>query len=363
MVKYLTNLTLTKYDMTIEIVENEENTQLCINGTPVLSNINIQSTDFMLSTSDTSAIEQLLLHEAKELPLQIHLMASYVYSENLKIDFFSIKKVGRETTIEVTLNEDVGEWDFPYTINEFIKEFRKNAPSITIDIEDQYLYLQAAKKLSPSENLQNGYLELAHRLSRQHLLCHNQLKERSLNDYLLRTFTFPGEYQAICSQYLIWFGEFLENFGINALISVNHKGQDTQVTISSQHTEKMFQEIESLFSQYISLPYAEFLPANSQQLIPEQQFLVTQLQTQINHFKGQLEMKSSALQLKEATIQSLQGQILSQQNTIDVQKNQLLLIESIQDEKDLELFGGVVSIGNIEWGPIKISPKKLFRLD
>lgn len=178
------------------------------------------------------------------------------------------------------------------------------------------------------------------------------IKKAHQNALLLKTFKFPKEYQNTCSQYLIWFGEFLENFGINALISINQEGDETQVVVSSEHTEKMFHQIEALFSQYIALPYAEFLPAPTQTLAPEQQFLVTQLQTQVNHFKGQLEMKSAAIQLKEATIQTMQ-------NTIDVQNNQLLLLESMQGDDVVELFGGIVKLGEIEWGPIKISPKKI----
>ncbi|WP_159458219.1 hypothetical protein [Photobacterium andalusiense] len=42
-----------------------------------------------------------------------------------------------------------------------------------------------------------------------------------------------------------------------------------------------------------------------------------------------------------------------------MQKNQLLLIESIQGDDEFELFGGAIKIGDIEWGPIKISPKRL----
>ncbi|EPS0981662.1 hypothetical protein ACVBOS_001109 [Vibrio vulnificus] len=178
------------------------------------------------------------------------------------------------------------------------------------------------------------------------------LRKEYQNSFLLKTFKFPKEYQNTCSQYLIWFGEFLENFGINALISVNHEGDETQVVISSEHTEKMFHEIEALFSQYIALPYAEFLPAPTQSLSVEQRVMITTLQSQVNHFKSQLEMKNASLELKNATIQSLQ-------NTVDVQKNQLLLIESIQGDDELELFGGAIKIGDVEWGPIKISPKAL----
>ncbi|SMY34510.1 hypothetical protein [Photobacterium andalusiense] len=158
--------------------------------------------------------------------------------------------------------------------------------------------------LNTSLNLQDDLLISDQLLEMKtcYLKCYEStlktLRKEYQNSFLLKTFKFPKEYQNICSQYLIWFGEFLENFGINALISVNHEGDETQVVISSEHTEKMFHEIEALFSQYIALPYAEFLPAPTQSLSVEQRVMITTLQSQVNHFKSQLEMKIAFIELK-----------------------------------------------------------------
>ncbi|EOB6258713.1 hypothetical protein ACHELR_000700 [Vibrio fluvialis] len=339
--------------MAIETRFFNEITELFVDGRLMKpSGVSIRSREPMLQSDDSEGIAALLRYNVNDLPPQIKFYGDYSSSIHSQIDWFSIERNKDKTTFSVSTKESVGNWNYPYTINEYISNLRNVDSRIEIVLEDEYLYAQLDKVLDSNDNLLEQYNALSIHLYDSYTKCHQAMTKSSQKLYLLKAFRFPIEYQSICSQYLIWFGEFLENFGINALISVSHQGKETQVSVSSEHTDQMFREIEALFSQYIALPYAEFLPAHPQRFTPEQQFLVTQLQTQINHFKGQLEMKSAALQLKEATIQSMQ-------NTIDVQKNQLLLIESIQGDEEVEILGGIITLGVIEWGPFKFKPKKL----
>ncbi len=45
------------------------------------------------------------------------------------------------------------------------------------------------------------------------------------------------------------------------------------------------------------------------------------------------------------------------QNKLETQSQRLMLIESMDSE--INLLDGALSIGNIQWGPIKINPKLL----
>ncbi|WP_019276871.1 hypothetical protein [Vibrio coralliilyticus] len=314
-------------------------------------------------------------HKANEIPIGFHM---YWIPENRKIseyhsviDYALTKGLDERLEFSIGYKYHLPSWDKPYNYYMFVGYYAAALENYGFTVEDNVVessdgFLTFKTTLGGQRSIQEMCDTTKEVVQAIEENVDQQLTATDLERHILKAFKFPKEYKNICSQYLIWFGEFLENFGVNALISVSHQGEETKVIISSEHTEKMFREIEVLFSQYIALPYAEFLPASSQSPTPEQQYLITQLQTQVNHFKGQLEMKSSVLQMKEVAIQSLQdqvqslqGQIQSHQNTIDVQKNQLLLLESIQGEEEVELFGGIVRLGEIEWGPIKISPKKL----
>ncbi|PHN85881.1 hypothetical protein CSB62_08120 [Vibrio splendidus] len=277
---------------------------------------------------------------------------------------FNLEKDTEDLILQVSYDINLEEWAFPFTIHTFLASFNRKLRDLGLNItqdpiDDNTSYTIISLTLHSEQVIRNTLEDISLKVTSIASAILDDLSRQSFGKHVLKAFRFPQNYQNICSQYLIWFGEFLENYGINALISIDHSGEETQVIVSSEHTEQMFADIEALFSQYIALPYAEYLPAQSQTLSPEQQFMVTQLQTQVNHFKGQLEMKSAAIQLKEATLQSLKNTIQTQQNTIDVQKNQLLLIESLQGDEEIELFGGAIKLGEIEWGPLKICPKKL----
>lgn len=254
------------------------------------------------------------------------------------------------TELSITFKYQISEWNksfnffkFSGYLEERLEEHGFTVEELTIEYDVAFLSISVILEdegiaQSQIEQVIDKYRKISEELA-------SYLSNDDIKHHLLRVFNFPKGYQHICSQYLVWFGEFLESVGISALISVNQHSHGTEIVVSSEHTEQMFHQIEVLFTQYLSLPYAEFLPASNYEPSPEHQFILTQLQTQISHYKAQLEMKSASLQMKDTTIQSLQ--------------NQLLLLESMQGSEEVELLGGVVKIGEIEWGPIKISPKKL----
>ncbi|PML09511.1 MULTISPECIES: hypothetical protein [Vibrio] len=322
-----------------------------------------QSTIEYIDDPDIDLINALFSCQVKDIPCPLHLETWKILPLD-DIPLVDFKKNSEETVFELSHAINLEEWAFPFTIHSFLPLFHKKLIEHGFKIserviEDGMSYTSICIKLQNEQVIQKQLEDMNIKISSSSSATLEDLSKKAFGKHILRVFKFPKNYQNICSQYLIWFGEFLESFGINALISVDHNEEETQVVVSSEHTDQMFADIEALFSQYIALPYAEYLPAPSQALSPEQQFMVTQLQTQVNHFKGQLEMKSAAIQLKEATLQSLQNTIQTQQNTIDVQKNQLLLIESIQGDEEVQLFGGAIKLGEIEWGPLKICPKKL----
>lgn len=350
------SITFIRDDAMFKVVENQET--IHSNWLPV------DAEKVHLENLSKDVIEKIFSCQVKDLPSYCYISGLYTSSFGDEIDWFELDIDDISTTLLISLTIDLSRWAQPFDVYTF-KEYL----NLTLEDEGYHLHYQDIEdgefsthittQLNDRDTIHEKYQNLTEKIFDIYKKTLNSLNKKHAENYIIKSFRFPNDYQNICSQYLIWFGEFLEKFGINALISINNEGNETQVVVSSEHTEQMFADIEALFSQYIALPYAEYLPASSQALSPEQQFMVTQLQTQVNHFKGQLEMKSAAIQLKEATLQSLQNTIQTQQNTIDVQKNQLLLIESIQGDEEVQLFGGAIKLGEIEWGPLKICPKKL----
>ncbi|WP_158139753.1 hypothetical protein [Vibrio mimicus] len=146
----------------------------------------------------------------------------------------------------------------------------------------------------------------------------------------------------------MWFGELLSELGIKANLQAEQHGTQTKFIVAPEDSPEVLSEIERLFHLYLTLPYAEFLPLNES--TPYEKAVVSNLQAQIINFQSQVQLKDSIIELKNETITSLQ-------NKLETQSQRLMLIESMDSE--ISLLDGALSIGNIQWGPIKINPKLL----
>lgn len=196
----------------------------------------------------------------KDLPDNFHISGEYFPGPSPRIDWVNLKKENGKTVLRVVLVIKLIEWCQPYTITDFLNFFDlKDKDDIHTKhyIDDYVVQIEAKVNLSYGDSINERCRWLAESIDSMYLEALTSMNKEVLGKHILRSFEFPSDYKAICAQYLMWFGEFLEKFGINALISVNNEGNETQVIISSEHTEKMFHEIEALFSQYIALPYAE----------------------------------------------------------------------------------------------------------
>lgn len=182
---------------------------------------------------------------------------------------------------------------------------------------------------------------------------------KSPKDVLYKIFEFPDEYKHICSQYIMWFGEFLKNIGIEANVSTEHKNGQTTLLVEPEKNPELLLQIERYFYQYIGLPSIKLLPP-APNLTQEEMYAYQSAIMQVQHLNTQIQMKDAVIASQNITNFSLISKIK--------QKEELpLLVESLQEDKKYELFNGAVKIpaiqkfgknGNIEFDLCKIFNKK-----
>ncbi len=190
-------------------------------------------------------------------------------------------------------------------------------------------------------------LSYAKKISLAQKQAHVTLVNEEPKDALVKLFNFPKEYEAICVQYLVWFGEFLAELGIKAQVISEQNGASTKFIVAPEDAEETLAQVEKLFYTYLSLPYAEFLPASNSD--SSNKALVLSLKAQVDHFKTQIEFKEAVIETKNATICTLNTRY-------EQASKELLLLKAVKDDR-LELFDGAFSLGPVEWGPFKFSPK------
>ncbi|ERB66543.1 hypothetical protein G3U99_24370 [Vibrio coralliilyticus OCN008] len=255
--------------------------------------------------------------------------------------------------IDVTLSIHYMDWAQPFTIGEFseafVKEVTHNGYTASLDDSDfgsTYIHINTdaeSNKLIATEI--SRVVEHA-KLSYETTVF--KLSKKIQDQLLVKVFNFPPHYQFVCTQYLVWFGELLSELGIKAHLQAEQNGTQTKFIVAPEDSPEMLSEIEKLFHLYLTLPYSELLPSNKS--TPYEKAVVSNLQAQIINFQSQVQLKDSIIELKNETITSLQ-------NKLETQSQRLMLIESMDSE--INLLDGALSIGNIQWGPIKINPKLL----
>ncbi|WP_205409102.1 hypothetical protein, partial [Vibrio gazogenes] len=255
--------------------------------------------------------------------------------------------------IDVTLSIDFIDWAKPFTITQFSERYAQEVAvngyvGLAGDEDLGSMYIHIIKEVEGNDligDLINQTIEHAANIYEQ---TEFKLNRNVQDQVLIKIFNFPPNYQFVCAQYLVWFGELLSEIGINANIHSEQNGSQTKLIVAPENAPEMLSEVERLFHLYLALPYSEFLPAHTS--TPYERMVVSNLQAQINSFKSQVQLKDSIIELKNETINSLQ-------NKVEKQSERLMLLDCL-DEK-ISLFDGAIKIGNIEWGAISINPKLL----
>ncbi|PSW57936.1 hypothetical protein C0W54_21605 [Photobacterium kishitanii] len=279
----------------------------------------------------------------------------YLFNESRDYSVIDILKRIDEEHVEIRLyfSLDLTTWAHPFTpivfMEKFIDEFSVNkftAMDTTIYEHNSYIDIEAFSLSNDGEieYLRNELINhVENTLEKVIITLNKNIKE----DLLVKVFRFPESYKFVCTQYLVWFGELLSEIGIKADIYSEQNGNETKIIVAPENAKNVLNKVEQLFYKYISLPYVEYLPVTANSTYDKT--IVLNLQAQIGFFQTQIQMKEAILELKNTTIQSLNSKIVEQN----------LLLDSLNDKNQVEFFGGILSLGNIEWGPIKLSPKKL----
>lgn len=292
-----------------------------------------------------------------DFPDGINLNGDYKANNPRILDWIDITKHNNVTTLIIPVGIELIKWSQPFTVLDFIDVYKENLKPYNHDLdiesaEDGWAYLQVKHITNPVKAINETYQLVRLQIEKIYEQSIVQLNKKIKDKILIKIFEFPEEYRTICSQYLIWFGEFLENLGIHALVSTENEETKTKLIISSEGSQDVRDEIEKLFYSYLSLPYSEYLPEKTRDISLEHKFFISHLNSQIDNFKTQIDMKNAIIEMKNTHIQNLQ-------NTVDMQNKQFLLLDCISDDDSLSLFNGVLVIKDIEWGPFKISAKKL----
>ena len=187
-------------------------------------------------------------------------------------------------------------------------------------------------------------------------------QRESFTEVIAQQFNFPPEVKTACKQYLLYFTEFLEDMGIEAISSIQEQDGDVTFLVEPRNKAEALSKIANLLKIYLYLPSSPLAGSYANPL--DSNLALQRLTSQIQHLNSQLTLATATIQQQAATIQQKDFLIQQQQQFIQSQQfTPQVLIDSMKGSKDNEesLLGDLVKIGDYKMGPLKLKLPQLIQ--
>jgi hypothetical protein len=215
----------------------------------------------------------------------------------------------REDVIEFQIQFDTGGWAQPYGINELAVRLRTmiaKADDVFSfwgeeDGDDSFLNgFGARAPVSSSETVADVTKRLIPQLLALLLEAEGELLQENTHA-IVAIFNFPEPVRPACEQYLIYFGQFLRDLGIDASTEVSERVSDVLFTVQPRDKTVALETIRTVLDAYLQLPA---LPEAISEMSQGKDIAILQLKANVSHLQAQIALAAAIVQAKDAALSS-----------------------------------------------------------
>jgi CheY-like chemotaxis protein len=176
------------------------------------------------------------------------------------------------------------------------------------------------------------------------------------DDSVAMFFDFPEEVRVPCEQYLLYFGQFLRDLGVQATSDLNHKAGRVLFTVTPTDPRTALDKVRAALGFYLSLPTSPVSDATHDEIA------VQRLEASVLRLMSDLRLGSAELQAKNATIEAQQLIIQTQKGLL----NGEIVFNSMKDvtpraEDKEELLGGIVALSTFKEKGFEVNLGEIYR--
>jgi hypothetical protein len=186
-----------------------------------------------------------------------------------------------------------------------------------------------------------GKLVEAHIEEQQRRKFEDYLGEAPPSRRVSLPFSFPAPVKSACEQYLLYFGQFLSDLGIQAETELTEAAARVLFSVTPNEATQALAQIRDALETYLRLPFLPEFPVTASQFHDP---AVAQLRANVLHLQSQIVLAKSILQLKDATIQARDTEIELLKGTIDLRGYLARPKKSHEESGSEPLITGVVSV-------------------
>lgn len=360
----------------IEVIETDERLsadthyyQIIIDGVPLESDKGsaFHARDILfMRVDDYDAIENICLKQICDLPkgkVELTLECSLEQLDSVGDITIHKEDESHGCKISFRIRFDYENWKQLWSIVEYMEEFKqtveaKATPLISFDVEDKempsagfsvHFHVDSLKNIIDEEIEQKGGI-----LEELHEETVLSLRSKATSASIALAFDFPDEVRVPCEQYLLYFGQFLKDLGVEANTALTHEAGQVLFTVTPDDKQQALDKIRIALDTYLHLPSS---PVTD---IQQSEIEILRLSSQLQHFQSQLSLARAEIQMKEAAIQLQRTNIaqLSGEVIMDSMKN---ITPQAKSEEKEELIKDILAVSKFEKGGFQVNLAEVVR--
>lgn len=169
-------------------------------------------------------------------------------------------------------------------------------------------------------------------------------------------FDFPEEVRVPCEQYLLYFGQFLRDLGVQSTSDLSHEAGQVLFTVTPTDSRTALDKVRAALNVYLRLPSSPVGDPSHDEIA------VQRLESSVLRLQGDLRLASAELQAKNTTIQAQELIIQTQKGLL----NGEIVFDSIRDvtpnaEDKEKLLGGIVALATYKEKGVEVNLAELYR--
>jgi hypothetical protein len=331
------------------------------NGKPIIAKASFPPEAFR--AIETIVISDLLEH-AEEFTI-------YLPNRDASIDpgdwwFFSMRITAEnEVGCGVTFNQE--HWNRPYSTTELANCFKSQLDEFRSDL--RFLKNKPVSVngfgvvISFPDQVKIGDMRVGELLAKIEpeletvsFRVRNSL-ENTRTETLTTQFDFPEEVRPACEQYLLYFGQFLRDLGIDAETQITERASKVLFTIKPNNQEQALDTIREALSCYLQIPSS---PDAENALARSSDIAMIQLGANLMHLKSQVMLATAIVQAKDATISAKDAEIANLKDALDLRTfaRSLPAPSSADSEQIIE---GVLAVKKMEYKGLELNTPEILR--
>jgi hypothetical protein len=314
---------------------------------------------------DRRLSQQVAKHRFSEIPERIKLLqlktAYSFFGRKAMYQEVNVSMVApREFSLHSVINFDTAEWKEPFSIADYIDEFYNHLELSNQrfqKIDGFYSSLALIYYVEdPQRTIEAEFLMHQESIRKLHGQVVASLTTSFQDESVSVFFDFPEEVKVPCEQYLLYFGQFLKDLGVEADTSLTHDAGQVLFTVTPADKSEALDKIRSALNLYLQLPSSPVSDTTNESVE------VQKLEVSILRLKSDLKLAAAEAQARDATIKAQQI-ILSVQNAL---LSGEILVKSINDvtpkpEDKEDLIGGLVALSTYKEKGVEVNLGEILR--